>query len=106
MIFLSEIIVFFGTLIFLFTTVKKDYHPNSCSAPLLAWFVITYLNFFFVQILLAIGHFFKRTTFWIWIFTAIYIPIILVFNMVGNVWIRGEDLDKANCVSLLSLISY
>ena len=86
-----EVVVFLSTLVYIFTTVKPNYDPTACQSPLLAWFLVTYLNFFFVQILLAIGHFFDKTTFWIWLFLAAYVPAMFVFNMIGNVWIRGDD---------------
>lgn len=58
---------------------------------MLSWFTITYLNFFLIQILVGVAHFFDKTTFWLWFFMLIYTPLMLVYNVMGNIWVRMAD---------------
>ena len=73
------------------TGMKKNYHADFCSRNLLGWFTLTFLNFFLIQILLVIAHNFTSTTFWIWLFMCLYIPLTLIYNIIGNVWISEID---------------
>jgi hypothetical protein len=44
-----------------------------------------------VQLVICLGHFYSRTTFWVWLGLMLYVPLMFVANCVGNAWLKSDD---------------
>ena len=86
-----DVAIFFTTFILLFVNIKPNYDRANCNYPLAAFLVITYLEVNFLQVLVLVAHGFEKARIYIWMFTFVFVPTMLVFNVVGNVWVSKED---------------
>ena len=86
-----DVAIFFTTFILLFVNIKPNYDRANCNYPLAAFLVITYLEVNFLQVLVLVAHGFEKARIYIWMFTFVFVPAMLVFNVVGNVWVSKED---------------
>jgi cytochrome bd-type quinol oxidase subunit 2 len=90
-----DVAIFFTTFILLFVNIKPNYDRSSCDYPLAAFLVITYLEVNFLQVIILVAHGFEKSRIYIWIFTVIFVPTMLVFTVVGNVWVSKEDRQQS-----------
>lgn len=71
--------------------------------PILPWFLVTFLGFYLIQLLIAVGHFFRKTTFWVWLSLILIVPALLAWNTIGNSWVKEDDFKAKGCISLPSV---
>lgn len=45
----------------------------------------------FLQVIVLVAHGFEKARIYVWMFTVVFVPAMLVFTFVGNVWVSKED---------------